>query len=100
MDNNLKCTVSSCYHNKDTHCCLDTINVTKTAPEDIVNTVCSSYIRSGTNMAKNDTTAKNCLDINCNARNCKYNMENICSAINVTISLNHENAECMDFKPL
>ncbi len=100
MDNNLRCTVSSCYHHKDSHCCLDTIQVTKTAPEDSVNTVCSSYMRSGTNMSANENTAKNSLDINCNARNCKFNMENICSATNVTIALNHNNAECVNFKPL
>ncbi len=101
MGNNLKCTVSNCMHHKDAHCCLESIWVSKTAPKDAVNAVCSSFV-SGQNssMSAQERVPKNDLDIKCNARNCKYNIENICSSLNVTIALTKNDAECTNFKAM
>ncbi len=101
MGSNLKCTVSTCAHHKDAHCCLESIWVSKTEPEQAVNAVCSSYVNCGSvDMSAENKTPKNDLDIKCNARNCKYNIENVCSSLNVTIALRKNDAECTNFNAM
>ncbi len=100
MNNNLKCTATACMHNKDTNCCLDVINVVKMAPEDFIDTICASYEKGSFEMKTQKKASKAEVDIQCNARNCKYNLDNLCSKIDVTIALNFDNAECINFKTI
>ena len=84
----LSCTVSDCTHNKDNSCCLEKINVGTTTATDTCETECDSFSQKDDLVKKVVSAVErpvSNLSINCTARECTYNENNMCTATDVCI---------------
>ena len=101
----ITCEVKGCDYNCDGGCKLSSIKVEGFDATTSKETVCESYTD------KNEKGAVNCIpcacatnssEIKCDATNCKYNANSLCTADRVTISCDGDcccdNTECKTFK--
>lgn len=83
----LGCNVNSCTHNKENCCCLNSIHVHGMSACKTDETSCGSYYEKDKETAKNSMESpKISLSISCDATNCVFNEEKLCSADTITIS--------------
>ena len=83
MKNRLECQVTSCRHNENDLCCLDSIKVEGPAARQSSQTCCESYeprSQSGMNAVSSQGCACAETSIDCKAHSCTYNNNCKCEA--------------------
>lgn len=83
MKNRLECSVTSCLHNQNSLCCLDSIKVEGPGARQSSQTCCESYVErigSASNSVSGHGTPRPETFINCKAENCTYNDNCKCEA--------------------
>ncbi|MDZ4910828.1 DUF1540 domain-containing protein [Clostridium perfringens] len=92
---NLKCNATNCVHNESSECRAGAINVAGREAITTSETGCSSFVdrsNSGfTNSADRGSTKPQ--NIKCEASNCKYNENLLCTADDVRINANDASCE-------
>ncbi|MCR6513941.1 MAG: DUF1540 domain-containing protein [Clostridium sp.] len=85
----LRCTVSDCAHNKQSHCCNQTIGVgggvNASAADE---TMCKDFIANAGSLTSSNEVPNPNLLITCNASSCVHNANRSCTANSVDISSN------------
>ncbi|MCY1712770.1 DUF1540 domain-containing protein [Caproiciproducens galactitolivorans] len=103
---NLSCDVMNCANNKDRYCCRPEIQVGGRSANASRQTSCASF-SDATDSAQNavGTVLPNTsLEIYCEAENCKYNIDEKCSADHIGIHAetanpnSQSNTECASFE--
>lgn len=85
----LNCSVTSCLHNEDRLCCLNSIKVEGTTADVSDGTACASFEEKGRESYKNslvDEQPKQSLMIECMAQKCIYNDEYKCTASHIDVA--------------
>lgn len=84
----LDCNVSNCFYNKEKKCSKENILIEGSEATTPTETNCSSFRDQGCGCsAKNATEApKDSLQVNCRAKHCKYNKNQMCSAEHIGIT--------------
>lgn len=96
MENgNLKCNATNCVHNESHECRAGAINVAGREAVTTSETGCSTFVDEAnggfTNSADGGYTKPQ--NIKCEARNCKYNENLLCTADDVRINANDASCE-------
>ena len=82
----LGCNVTSCTHNNEQRCCLNSIEVKGNNACQCDETCCGSYFEEKSGSKNAAEAPKVNLSINCEATNCVYNHSQKCNAEHVDIS--------------
>lgn len=83
----LKCSVTSCMHNSEHYCCKNVIRVEGEDETTTKHTCCCSFDHSKGDSFKNSYESPNSeLKVECDAVNCMYNDNKLCSANHIDIS--------------
>lgn len=99
----LGCCVTDCTYNEDRMCCRKDIKVGGKTAKNCSSTCCCSYEEKGSTGAKNSSmTPKERTDVSCDATNCTYNKNMVCSAPHIEVKFSkdvaHGETECATFK--
>lgn len=99
----LKCSVQNCLHNSEECCCKSAIIVDGSNAEKKDNTCCGSFDEKRGDSFRNSYESPNTsLRVECEATNCVYNKDRLCSADKIDISgiraSNAEATECATFR--
>lgn len=99
----LKCSVQNCVHNSDQCCCKSAIIVDGSHAESKDNTCCGSFDeKRGENFKNSYESPNTSLRVECEAINCVYNTNRLCSADKIDISgmkaSSAEATECSTFR--
>ena len=89
----ISCNVNNCSHNSSGTCCANSINVGGAGVSQAENTCCGSFLDKShySDLTNSYNSSGVCETITCNARNCKYNSNDVCTAKNVEINGNQAN---------
>ena len=90
---NLTCTVTKCGHNENKLCALNSIDVSGGGEKD--NTCCNNFTHDQS-MKNHATNATSSTHIYCQAKDCKYNDENVCMADSIEVSPCCSDNSCED----
>ncbi|MFQ7574077.1 MAG: DUF1540 domain-containing protein [Lachnospira sp.] len=83
----LGCNVNSCTHNKDNCCCLNSIQVQGENACRCDDTCCESFYELDRESPQNlNESPKTILSVACDATNCVFNEDKVCSADHISIS--------------
>ena len=104
---NLTCTVNSCSHNKANLCCRPEITVGGCNAEESCETNCKDYKKFSNNssfpsaansVGEGYEKPNKSLKVQCEAHNCAYCKDNICSAENIRVKVGSAGTECGTFR--
>ena len=101
----LSCTVQTCVHNYQYLCELDKIQVGGSSAKDAQETCCDSFEerREGSYSNKTDSmkSVSDCSDVDCKAKDCRYNEECKCHAGKISVeggdACHSSGTECATF---
>lgn len=83
----LDCTVTTCVHNAERHCCKQEILVEGMSAKNKSDTCCGSFDETRGSVFKNVfKTPEDRLQVDCDALNCLYNDDHQCRAEKIVIS--------------
>mgnify|MGYP003292362994 CR=1 FL=1 len=99
----LKCSVQTCVHNKQNLCELDAIEVMGSSAQRPGETSCGSFVeRTGNEYSNSVKDVSITSNIDCQARECKYNESCKCHAGKIDVSgsdaSQSEETECSTFR--
>lgn len=97
MESNLNCLASNCIYNENGYCFASYININGLDATFNDETNCDTYLNSTQRLTAMEkqiiTTTQN---INCNAKNCTYNIFGSCNCSHVIIS--RDDMKCENFR--
>ncbi len=84
----IECNVMNCSHNNEGVCYANKISVTGKKAHTSNHTCCSSFLNQSTynNLTSNVSPNDSCNYIGCNVKTCTYNVSNICSLDNISVT--------------
>lgn len=98
----LQCTAQNCMYNKEKNCCRGEILVEGREATDISETCCGSFHERTCGCSNDMQTARQEVEIRCEAKDCRHNSFGQCKASSVGISGTHachcEETECTAFR--
>lgn len=91
----LQCDVMNCAHNNQNLCCKPNIQVNGPCACGSEQTCCSSFINaeSGAQNSVGCSVPNECLEINCDAKNCVFNASQKCSADSISVTSGEQNPD-------
>ena len=82
----LQCSVQECTYNTQNCCCAKGIHVEGAAAHQSEETCCETFAeKNGATNAADQRSANRCMTISCDADNCVYNRNRMCTAESVDI---------------
>ncbi len=84
----LRCSVSTCMHNKKDECCLEKIDVSGKDAETAVSTACESFSQKSDTMTNSmgEEMPQPVVNIKCDATKCTHNEKCICAADHIQVN--------------
>lgn len=82
----LDCSVHNCANNNDNYCCISSIYVGGRNAKKKSNTDCESFIKKNNGFTNCTVNPNPNVEISCEANNCIYNSNNICTAESITVT--------------
>lgn len=88
----LNCNVTTCYYNKENHCCLEHIRVDGPEAVNAKGTECASFRELAFETSRNECSCTSApetrLSVSCEATKCTFNRNHVCSAEHIGIAGN------------
>ncbi|MBQ8559099.1 MAG: DUF1540 domain-containing protein [Tyzzerella sp.] len=99
----LKCNVHTCVHNKNEYCDLDGIEVAGSSAQTAKDTSCASFVEKKGDSYSNSTGEASAIsNVDCQAKECKYNTSCKCHAGKISVGGNaacrSDETECASFE--
>lgn len=82
----LNCNVKTCANNNKNYCCISSIYVGGKKANYSSDTECDSFIKKNSGFTNSTYDPNPEVDISCEAENCMYNCDKMCTANNINIS--------------
>ncbi|MGL4569482.1 MAG: DUF1540 domain-containing protein [Clostridium sp.] len=95
----LSCGVGECSHNKENHCCLQSIDVGGCHAKTSSSTNCNSFDEKEGSLSSLEQSINPNMAISCAAVNCMYNENERCVSNYVDIEGQNSSTECSSFVP-